>query len=78
LAAEPCTESRGPQGESAGGNAAGQGAAAGQVESQGQAIGTADYLIAAVCIANDGVLLTRNRKHFERVQGLVLSGVPSE
>ena len=41
-----------------------------QVESQGQAIGMADYMIAAVCIATDGVLLTRNRKHFERIKGL--------
>jgi predicted nucleic acid-binding protein len=37
----------------------------------------ADYMIAAVCVANDGVLLTRNRKHFERVQGLKLSLLPS-
>jgi tRNA(fMet)-specific endonuclease VapC len=43
------------------------------LERQGQAIGMADYMIAAVCIANDGVLLTRNRKHFERVEGLRLS-----
>ncbi len=44
-----------------------------QLERQGQGIGMADYMIAAVCIANDGVLLTRNRKHFERVEGLKLS-----
>ena len=44
-----------------------------QVESRGQPIGMADYMIAAVCIAADGVLLTRNRKHFERVDGLRLS-----
>jgi tRNA(fMet)-specific endonuclease VapC len=44
-----------------------------QLESQGKAIGMADYMVAAVCIANDGVLLTRNRKHFERVEGLKLS-----
>jgi tRNA(fMet)-specific endonuclease VapC len=49
-----------------------------QVESQGHAIGMADYLIAAVCIANDGVLLTRNRKHFERVQGLKLGRITGE
>lgn len=49
-----------------------------QLESQGQAIGMADYMIAAVCIANDGVLLTRNRKHFERVEGLKLSAVTGE
>ena len=44
-----------------------------QVETQGQPIGMADYLIAAVCIAADGVLLTRNRKPFERIKGLKLS-----
>lgn len=44
-----------------------------RLESQGQVIGMADYMIAAVCIANDGVLLTRNRKHLERVEGLKLS-----
>ena len=45
-----------------------------QVESQGQAIGMADYMIASVCIAADGILLTRNRKHFERVKDLKISG----
>jgi tRNA(fMet)-specific endonuclease VapC len=46
-----------------------------QLESQGQAIGMADYMIAAICVVNGGVLLTRNRKHFERVEGLKLSHV---
>ncbi len=45
-----------------------------QVESQGQPIGMADYMIAAGCIAADAVLLTRNRKRFERIKGLRLSG----
>jgi tRNA(fMet)-specific endonuclease VapC len=45
-----------------------------QVESRGQPIGMVDYMIAAVCIAAGGVLLTRNRKHFERVEGLKLGG----
>ena len=45
-----------------------------QVEGRGQPIGMADYMIAAVCIAAGGVLLTRNRKHFERVEGLKLGG----
>ena len=49
-----------------------------QLESEGQAIGMADYMIAAVCIANDGVLLTRNRRHFERVEGLELSAFSGE
>jgi len=43
-----------------------------QVESRGQPIGMADYMIAAVCMAADGVLLSRNRKHFERIEGLKL------
>ena len=31
-------------------------------------------MIAAVCITNDGVLVTRNRKHFERIKDLKLTG----
>jgi tRNA(fMet)-specific endonuclease VapC len=46
-----------------------------QVESKGQPIGMADYMIAASCIAADGTLLTRNRKHFDRIEGLRLSGL---
>jgi tRNA(fMet)-specific endonuclease VapC len=45
-----------------------------QVESEGQSIGMADYMMAAVCLAADGTLLTRNRKHFERIMGLRISG----
>jgi len=45
-----------------------------QVESQGLPIGMADCMIAAICISNDGVLLTRNLKHFERVKALRLAG----
>ncbi len=45
-----------------------------KVEAKGQPIGMADYMIAGTCIAASGVLLTRNRKHFERVPGLKLSG----
>ena len=43
------------------------------LESRGQAIGMADYLIAAVCIANQAELLTRNLKHFQRVKELELA-----
>jgi tRNA(fMet)-specific endonuclease VapC len=43
------------------------------LESTGEPIGMADYMIAAVCIANGGVLLTRNRRHFERVKSLQLT-----
>jgi predicted nucleic acid-binding protein len=34
-----------------------------------------DSLIAGIVLANDGVLLTRNRRHFERVADLTLSVV---
>jgi predicted nucleic acid-binding protein len=44
------------------------------LESQGQGIGLADYLIAGVCLTNDGVLLTRNQEHFGRVADLKISG----
>jgi tRNA(fMet)-specific endonuclease VapC len=43
------------------------------LERGGRPIGMADYMIAAICIANEGTLLTRNRKHFERVEALALS-----
>ena len=43
-----------------------------ELESKGEAIGTADYLIAGACLAHGATLLTRNRKHFERVPGLKL------
>jgi tRNA(fMet)-specific endonuclease VapC len=43
-----------------------------QIEGKGQPIGMADYMIAGTCVATDGVLLTRNRKHFARVPGLRL------
>ena len=35
-------------------------------------IGMADSLIAGIVVAHHGVLLTRNRRHFERVPGLPL------
>jgi tRNA(fMet)-specific endonuclease VapC len=44
------------------------------LEAEGHGIGMADYLIAGVCLARDGVLLTRNVDHFERVPGLKISG----
>ena len=44
------------------------------LEREGQGIGMADYLVAGGCLANGGVLLTRNTDHFERVPGLKISG----
>lgn len=43
------------------------------IEARGKPIGMADYLIAAVCLSSNCVLLTRNLKHFERIDGLKLT-----
>jgi len=43
-----------------------------RLESIGSAIGMADSLIAGIALANDLPLLTRNRKHFQAVEGLRL------
>ena len=43
-----------------------------ELEGQGFSIGMADYLIAGVCITRSFPLLTRNRRHFERVDDLSL------
>lgn len=42
------------------------------LEARGQAIGMADYLIAGIAVSRALPLLTRNRKHFQRVPGLRL------
>jgi tRNA(fMet)-specific endonuclease VapC len=39
----------------------------------GNPIGMADSLIAGIVVSNGGSLLTRNRRHFERVPGLELA-----
>jgi tRNA(fMet)-specific endonuclease VapC len=44
-----------------------------KLEAQGEPIGMADYMIAAVCLVNGGILLTRNQKHFGRVADLRVS-----
>jgi tRNA(fMet)-specific endonuclease VapC len=41
--------------------------------SRGEDIGMADSLIAGICLHAGGMLLTRNRRHFERIDGLKLS-----
>jgi len=40
---------------------------------RGTDIGVADSLVAGICLRQDGVLLTRNRDHFERVPDLRVS-----
>ncbi|MFN0145400.1 MAG: PIN domain-containing protein [Dehalococcoidia bacterium] len=42
------------------------------LEQQGQRLADADLLIAAICLANNATLVTGNRRHFDRVPGLVL------
>lgn len=49
-----------------------------ELERDGQPIGMGDSLIAGIVLANDGVLLTRNRRHFERVEGLTLGRLGAE
>ena len=48
------------------------------LESAGLAIGMGDSLIAGIVRHHDGVLLTRNRRHFDRVKGLKLSLATAE
>jgi predicted nucleic acid-binding protein len=43
------------------------------LEAEGTPIGMADYLIAGICLSRSAALLTRNRSHFERVEGLRLA-----
>jgi tRNA(fMet)-specific endonuclease VapC len=43
------------------------------LERSGNSIGMADSLIAGIVTSNGGALLTRNRRHFERVTGLRLA-----
>jgi len=42
------------------------------LERDGVGIGMADSLIAGIVVIHHGILLTRNRRHFERVPGLPL------
>ena len=48
------------------------------LELAGTPIGMGDSLIAGIVRFHDGLLVTRNRRHFERVKGLKLSLVTSE
>lgn len=43
------------------------------LERSGKSIGMADSLIAGIVTSNGGTLLTRNRRHFERVPGITLA-----
>jgi tRNA(fMet)-specific endonuclease VapC len=43
------------------------------LELRGSGIGMADSLIAGIALTHESILLTRNRRHFERVEGLKLA-----
>ncbi|HEX7880294.1 MAG TPA: type II toxin-antitoxin system VapC family toxin, partial [Candidatus Eisenbacteria bacterium] len=43
-----------------------------ELDAAGSAIGLGDCLIAGIALANQAILLTRNRQHFEPVSGLSL------
>jgi len=45
------------------------------LEKRGQGIGMGDSLIAGIALATKSILLTRNRQHFERVDGLSLGSL---
>ena len=45
------------------------------LERQGLSIGMGDSLIAGIVLAHRGVLLTRNRRHFDRVPSLALGSI---
>jgi tRNA(fMet)-specific endonuclease VapC len=47
------------------------------LESAGIGIGMGDSLIAGIVRSRHAVLLTRNRRHFDRVEGLELSLLPT-
>jgi predicted nucleic acid-binding protein len=44
---------------------------------RGDPIGNPDCLIAGICLEQSAALLTRNRKHFERVPGLHVGNLES-
>jgi len=44
------------------------------LEARGEAIGMGDSLIAGIVLQQGATLLTRNQRHFERVEGLRVSG----
>ena len=45
------------------------------LERKGSTIGMADSLIAGIVLTANGILLTRNRRHFDRVEGLKLASL---
>ena len=44
-----------------------------ELESRGVTVGMGDYLIAGICLSHGASLLTRNRKHFDRIPNLIIA-----
>ena len=44
------------------------------LQDRGEEIGMGDSLVAGIVLAKKATLLTRNRRHFERGEGLQLTG----
>lgn len=47
---------------------------AGALHDKSNPIGESDLLIASIALSNNQTLITKNRKHFERVSGLQVEG----
>ena len=47
----------------------------GKLRKQGQLIGDLDLLIAATCLHYGLILLSNNRRHFDRIDGLQIESV---
>ena len=47
----------------------------GDLQSTGRTMGMADALIAGICVQHRGILLTRNRRHFEGIDRLTLGTI---
>jgi tRNA(fMet)-specific endonuclease VapC len=47
----------------------------GRLRKRGALIGDFDLLIAATCLHHELTLLTNNRRHFERVEGLLIESI---
>jgi tRNA(fMet)-specific endonuclease VapC len=43
---------------------------AGNLENKSNLIGESDILIASIAVSNKQILITRNKKHFEKISGL--------
>lgn len=45
-----------------------------ELKSQGKLTQDLDLMIASICIANNHILITKNKKHFENIKGLRIEG----